>query len=299
MLVKLKQIILIALYNFKGWRKNIQVIMAFLLTFTICYILSDKVVKFSCQQESTIQFLEPFIWTFGDSSSIFIISLPLIILLSDAPRFNQHTPYVLHRTTKGVWMLGQILYGVVTTFIYQIFVFLSTCILAGYRGYSSNMWSKTAAILAYSKFGEHIAVPAYVKVLERTFPYQCSVDIFLLMLGYSMVLSSVLFLFNINGKNRGIVAGIIYSVAGYVLKPDFIQKWMGLKKFEINKAYSICGWISPLSHGTYVNHNFGYDKLPKIYQSYMFFAVLSIMIYLIALRRIKKREVTMWKNKSL
>lgn len=40
------------------------------------------------------------------------------------------------------------------------------------------------------------------------------------------------------------------------------------------KANVAVGWISPLNHATYHMHNFGYDLLPKLWQTFAIFGVL-------------------------
>ena len=65
------------------------------------------------------------------------------------------------------------------------------------NAFSGNLWSKTAAILGYSGEGEAIALPALVKTLEMSRPYQCAATIFLLMLLYTLVLVFLMLFFNI------------------------------------------------------------------------------------------------------
>lgn len=52
-----------------------RVIAAFLLAFILCFMLTDKLVLFTGEQETTMQLVEPFIWTFGDGNSILLPSL--------------------------------------------------------------------------------------------------------------------------------------------------------------------------------------------------------------------------------
>lgn len=47
--------------------------------------------------DSPVQAFEPFIWTFGDASSILLCSLLLILLFMDLPKLSPFTPYMLLR----------------------------------------------------------------------------------------------------------------------------------------------------------------------------------------------------------
>ena len=48
------------------------------------------------------------------------------------------------------------------------------------------------------------------------------------------------------------------------------------------------GWLSPLNHATYHMHNFGYDLLPRLWQTYAIFGALILLCFLLALRAIRK-----------
>ena len=78
---RLKQVLIIAMENFRRWRRNPQIIMAFCLGFIICFLLSDKVISFAKDSDTVLQILEPFIWTFGDAKSVLIVSLCLLNFL--------------------------------------------------------------------------------------------------------------------------------------------------------------------------------------------------------------------------
>lgn len=276
---KLRRVWFTAFANFRRWRRNPQVILSFCIGFIICYMLSDKVLAFAERNDTNLQIMEPFIWTFGDSVSILLISLPLLLLFSDMPNLKNDVPFFLVRINRRIWLLGQILYMILATFLFMAFIFLSTSILAGYRGYPANMWSDTAAILGYSNIGKKIAVPAFVKVLELSFPYQCTLHIFGLMLGYSVVLAGIILFFNICRGNAGMIGGIVFSSFGFILNPEVVAKWFSISQEKMNIANILFGWISPLNHATYYMHNFGYDNLPRLWVSYAFFLAGSIVIF--------------------
>lgn len=101
--------------NFRRWRKNPQIWLAFALGFVVCFLLSDKVLVFAKEHDTIVQILEPFIWTFGDTTSILVISLLLLLLFADMPNLGNEVPLFLVRINRKVWLLGQILYLVLAT----------------------------------------------------------------------------------------------------------------------------------------------------------------------------------------
>lgn len=50
-----RMILVTACYNFRMWKKNMRVIAAFLLAFILCFMLTDKLVLFAGEQETTMQ----------------------------------------------------------------------------------------------------------------------------------------------------------------------------------------------------------------------------------------------------
>ena len=284
----IKQILIIAWANFKRWKNNPQIVLTFGIGFVMCFLLSDKLVTYVDRFETTTQIFETFIWTFGDTTSILFVSLCLLLLFSDLPNMDNEVPLLLVRTTRFRWVMGQIVYVVSATFIFTLFILISTCLLAATNSYLANLWSDTAAIMGYSGIGTNVGIPAFVKVLERTFPYQCTLHIFGLMLGYSTVLSGIILVFNMWKRNMGMVAGIVFSGLGVVLNPTFIATMLEIPQERMVEANILFGWISPLNHATYYMHNFGYDMLPKLWVSYVVFAVLSLILFTVALIRIRR-----------
>ena len=287
---KIKQIWLIALGNFRRWKNNPQIIMAFCLGFIICFLLSDKVMVFAQNSDTVLQILEPFIWTFGDANSVLIISLCLLLLFGNMPNLNNEVPFQLVRISRKVWMLGQILYLVLATFIYVVFILLSTIILSSGNAYGANMWSQTAAVLGYSNIGSELFVPSFVKVMELSYPYTCTLHIFGLMIGYSLFMSSLILFLNLWKKKGGMIGGIVFSGMGFLLTPDVIAAWFHISVEHMKLANIAFGWLSPLNHATYYMHNFGYDNLPKLWVSYLFFGIGSFILFVLSLLKIRKYQ---------
>lgn len=284
---EMRQIRLVAMANFRRWRRNPQIILCFSLGFIVSFLLSDKVLAFAEGHDTVLQFMEPFIWTFGDANSILIISLLLLLLFADMPHLGNDVPLYLIRIRRRTWLLGQAAYLMAATFGFMSFIFLSTCILAGTRSYTANLWSETAAILGYSGIGNEIAIPAFVKVLELSFPYTCTLHIYGLMLGYSLLMASLILYLNLWNKKAGMIGGILFSGFGFLLNPQFIAKVLSLPQEQIRLANIAFGWLSPLNHATYYMHNFGYDNLPKLWVSYVFFIIGSLILLWLSLRKMK------------
>lgn len=282
MMKAVKQVMAAVRWNFLGFFKNPRVIITFLFSFILCFFLSDRAMMVADYYESPMQALEPFIWTFGDATAILLCSLLLILLFLDLPKLSQVTPYMLLRMKKSRWLLAQFFYILLVTVLYMVYVILVTSLLCMQKTYPGNIWSKTAALLAYSKMGKDLSIPSTVKVMESTTPFSCSMQIMALLVCYALTLSFLMLYLQMRmGKKAAIGAGLFYSLFGFLLNPEILAKILRKEEYEMFLVRRLSGWISPLNHATYGMHDFGYDVLPSIGQSCMIF--LAILAFLAGL----------------
>lgn len=285
----MREALAIARYNFRLWHRNPRIIITFSLTFILCFLLSDKVVRFAEDHNTTLQAVEAFIWSFGDSNSILLSSVLLVMLFADMPFLSSGTPFYLVRTSRWVWITGQVIYTIAATAVYLLFILASTVLLCMGQAFPANMWSPTAVILGYTNAGERIAVPTLVKTLEMSWPYPAMLTIFTLMLGYTLVMVLLMLSCNLRfGQAAGVISVLVYSLYGLLMKPDTIQTLLKLPDEAYYIANVTIGWLSPLNHATYHMHNFGYDRLPRLWQSYLIFGILILVGYLASIRAAKK-----------
>lgn len=285
----IRQVWLVAGYNFRTWRKKPRILVTFALAFILCYLLSAKAIDFALDQNTTMQAFEAFVWTFGDSNSILLSSLLLILLFADMPFLNASSPYYLSRMKRATWLWGQILYVMLTTFIYMAFIFVATTLICMKYSFIGNMWSETAALLGYTGAGAQIAIPALVKTLEMSTPYAAAGTIFFLMLLYTLFIALVMLVFNLwKGTFAGIASVLGVSLYGFLLNPQLFQQIFGIEQAQIYRANLWAAWASPLQHATYHMHNFGYDLLPRLWMTYVIFLGLIVICFILAWLGIKR-----------
>ena len=286
--MKPKQILAVTKYNFRRWHKNPRIVITFCLAFVLCFLLSDKAVKFAKEYETTMQLVEAFVWTFGDSNSILLSSLLLLLLFADMPFISSATPFYLMRIDRKTWLTGQAAYIALATLIYLAFILISTSLVCMRQSFVGDMWSETAAILGYSGAGQKVALPALVKTLEMSRPYECMATIFLLMLLYTLLMVFIMLLFNLRrGQLAGIAAVFAFSLFGFLLNPQTIKAIFKLPDALMYKANVAVGWLSPLNQATSHMHNFGYDLLPRLWQTYLIFAMLIALCFFLSLRAVR------------
>lgn len=285
----IRQVCSVVRYNFRGFWKNPKVILTFLLGFVLCYLLSSRVMVVIDAYGTPVQLAEPFLWTFGDPTCVLLSSVLLLLLFSDLPQMSSATPYYLYRTTKKRWLAGQFAYVICASLLYTVFLFAATVLLCMKMSYVGDIWSETAAMLAYSKLGEELCVPSTVKVMESITPYGCMLQVILLLFLYTLCLSFLILAGNIAlGANRGMLLGLFFSLYGFLLEPEVLGALLHMEEYEMYKVNVLIGWLSPLSHVTYARHSFGYDRLPAVWQSCIVFGVLLVAFSGLALGSMKR-----------
>lgn len=297
---KVKQITAAVRCNFLGFFKNPRIIITFLFSFILCFFLSDRAMMVAEYYESPMQAAEPFIWTFGDSVSILLCSLLLILLFMDLPKLSPFTPYMLVRTKKSRWLLSQFIYIFLATVLYMVYVLIITSLLCMKKTFVGNIWSKTAALLAYSSMGRELSVPSTVKVMESTSPYECMLQIMILLILYALTLSFLMLYVQMKkGKKAAMAAGLSYSLFGFLLNPNVLAKILQKEEYEMYQVRRVIGWISPLNHATYGMHDFGYDSLPSMGQSCLIFFLLLLLLVFLSFHTLKKYNFSSFTGVSL
>lgn len=277
-----RQAVQIAGEHFDGWLWSPRVWMTFVLAFVLCLMLSGQIVSFAQQYETTLQILEPYIWTYGDETSIMLTSLLLILLFADMPFVDQQTPYRLIRTSRTVWLTGQILYVIFATVIYNVFLVVVLGITVAPFAYLGNAWSRNAAMLGYGG-GEALTIPVSIKTMQSSTPFQCALVVFLLMLLYTLFIAFFMLFLNLAAGNMaGVLGAFFINLYGLLLTPDIFNKLFRFSEKLEYRANVLCGWLSPLSHATFPMHNFGYDYLPTLAVSALIFSLLTWALLIIS-----------------
>ena len=276
-------------YDFRRWRGNLRVVFTFLLMIDLCFFLSGKVTRFSEMNSSVLQIAEPFIWTFDDANAIMLASMLLILMLGDMPFLGADTPYFLSRMSRREWLTGQVVYIAACALLYCAAVLTVTSLLCMRTSFIGNKWSPTAAMLGFTSAGDAIAVPAFVRTMETTTPYRCMSVIFCLMTCYTLVLVMLMLFMSIRfGKTAAVTSAFGLSLYGYLMNPQLVKTVFNIPESRMYRANLIFGWLSPLNHASYHMHNFGYDKLPAIWQSLLIMLGICALLYLGSLRAIKR-----------
>ena len=286
----LREAFVCAGWNLYSLRKNPRFYMSLLLGFLLCWLLTDKTMAISRTYLTNVQLLEPFVWCYADDDSILFSALVMMLMFSAFPRLDTPASYLIFRTTRLNWLLGQIVTVFVLTLGYSLMILVSSMVMCiGCNVFVENTWSETATMLSFSPASFEVALSVMRKTVKLTTPYGCAVQIFLLLFQYVLLLSMIQLAFTVlKSRKAGIVAALVINFAGYVLTPDRFMTWLQLPMEMQYYANLLSAWLSPLQHATYTMHNFGYDLLPRVHTSYMILGGTSVALMIvsaIAMRR--------------
>ena len=134
----LRQIFYCAGINFRKWFTKPQYFILVLLTVQI-NLVSFLGYTFFCLKTDSL--ISPWVLPFMTSGTvpISIYGFLCVLLFCDAPFNDAHTPFVLIRTGKQNWVLGQLLYIFIASLLFILFYYcIAILVLSPVLGYSSD-----------------------------------------------------------------------------------------------------------------------------------------------------------------
>lgn len=276
-------------WNLYSLRKNPRFYMSLLLGFLLCWLLTDKTMAISRTYLTNVQLLEPFVWCYADDDSILFAALVMMLMLSAFPRLDTPASYMIFRTKRTSWLMGQVLTVLILTFFYTLMILVSSMVMCiGCNVFVENHWSETATMLSFSPASFEVALAVMRKTVKLTTPYGCAVQIFLLLFQYVLLMAMIQLTFTVlKSRKAGIMAALIINFAGYVLTPDRFMAWLELPHEMQYYANLLSAWLSPLQHATYTMHNFGYDLLPRLHTSYLLLGGTALLLMALSLWRMR------------
>ncbi len=278
-----------AFWNLYALRKNPRFYLSLLLGFLLCWLLTDKTMAISRTYLTNVQLLEPFVWCYADDDSLLFSALVMMLMLSAFPRLDTPASYLIFRTSRIKWLLGQILTVLMLTLGFALMILLSSMAMCiGCNVFSANHWSETATMLSFSPASFEVALTVMRKTVKLTTPYGCAVQIFLLLFQYVLLMAMLQLTFTVfRSRRAGIIAALIVNFAGYVLTPDRFMTWLNLPQEMRYYANLLSAWLSPLQHATYTMHNFGYDLLPRLGTSYLLLCGAALLLAALSLWKMR------------
>jgi hypothetical protein len=284
--MNIKSIFLCSIINYKKWVVDVRIYTLFIL------ILVFNIWNFSGVYEYARMV------GFGVSPWIFphILNTPVVmpiygcfalLLFSDAPFMDRHTPFLMARTGRISWIWGQIFYIILTSLLYTILNYVITVIsFLPYIDFTRD-WGKVIRTLAMNP------TSAYEKGIQLTVIMNDSIvtsfsamEATLLSLGlfFLVTLFMGIIIFSLNlivGKMSGIItAGILVFISYFSI---FVGRLtIGFKVY----------YFSPLSWSSlqYIDWYNSGDS-PSLQYAVIFLLGTSLILSIISVILFSKKDI--------
>jgi hypothetical protein len=237
----------------------------------------SPLVKLSVEMNSPLNIVEPFIAVINSKALSLIIPSVFLVLISDYPRIDRNSLFMLQRVNKNEWVIGQVIFFIFADITYLLFTFLSCILPLQTKAFFINGWSLVVTKYAFlfpDKASSFAATLITKELYNQMPPFESVMSSFLLAFMYLLFISMLLLLFYVvNIKKLGIVASVSIIAVGSAL---CIIKATGM-------------WVFPAAHTMLYLHFTQYFKEPvlSIRTSFLYFAGLLIIIFILCLIFIK------------
>lgn len=267
-----KQIFMCMRTNFIKWRKSpvIYTILSIYIAFAVWNL--TWVVQFCYATDSQISpWVFPF--TFLYPAMVTFYCATVMMLFANAPFDDGHTPFLMIRTGKCAWILGQLFYVLLASLILPLLCYASMLLILLPRlGFSMNWGGVLKTIASDRGILEEYGIQASgiffdSMIMNNMSALEATLEAFMLVWAGSAFLGIVIFFFNIVCKpGSGVIAaGILVFISA--LAPTVGQLLFG----RFINYIAIPNWISYAYLQPYA-----YDA-PNVFQA-MMVLLLSILI---------------------
>lgn len=217
----IKATVCICLQNFRKWQKDYRIwtiaVILFILVLENTRKLSDLSADLGV---SSSIWIYPFLYSQYHMKLIF--TLPLLLLFCNAPFIDRNALFLIVRCKRKAWISGQILYIIISSAVYYLFIFLCTVVTSLPSSDLSMDWGKSIYTIAYSDAASQLGysflnVEGYVVTYFT--PIQAVWFTFLLSWLMAIFLGLLIYFCNTVSRNRyagSIVSGIIILFSCYV-----------------------------------------------------------------------------------
>lgn len=222
-------------------------------------------------------------WVFPFLSNFFFtqigMMLGIVFLFCDAPFIDEGQPYLLIRSGRIQWGVGQVLYIMLGTAIYFLFITFISILVLSPNMFVSDGWGKVLSTLAQSNAGQEIKIlPVSYKIQTLYSPMKAFSLSLLLEWCAGTILGLIIFITNIH-LNRAMGA-IIASAVTFL---DIL-----ISNALPNYMYH----FSPISMARLtVLDPTGLAWNPSNLYAYIFFAASIIVLSIFAVLSVRKRDI--------
>ena len=213
------------------------VIAAMIIVMT--FIFADDVNKNAAMMGTDMTlWIFPFLYTRPDM--VLIFTMPVVLMFCNAPFLDKNQTFVMMRASRTKWLCGQLLYIILASAVYYLFVFLISILSTVFIAEPSLDWGGTIYSLAYSRLQwEGVPLVQIPKLIVEYFtPIQACWFTFLLSWIGGVFLGMIAFSFNLITQTRSIGTAV---ATAFVVWGSWVRYVSGIQRY---RKLSPISWIT-------------------------------------------------------
>lgn len=225
--------------NFRKWATDYRMWTIAALVIVMTFIYADDVRKNAAMMDSDMSlWIFPFLYT--GSLMLLIFTLPVVLMFCNAPFVDKNQTFVMMRTSRMKWLCGQLLYIILASAVYYLFVFLMSVLSTVFIADFSLDWGGTFYSLAYGRLQWEGVPTVWIPklIVEYFTPIQACWFTFLLSWIGGVFLGMIVFVFNLITQTRSI--GTVMATA-FVVWGSWVRYSDGIQRY---RKLSPISWIT-------------------------------------------------------
>ncbi len=243
----------ICVQNLRKWLGNSRIYIAFVIVFlfTLIYTKGLWLVADNVGEKLSI-YIFPFLTTYRYMKIIYLF--PLLLLFCDAPFVDANQQFVMIRSSRLSWGIGQMLYIICGSFFYALFMLLSSIVVNIGHIQMGTSWGKSLILAGTTNICsilgiQYDTVQISSIIVKYYTPAQAMLWSFLFLWMICIILGLIIYDFNILFQSNIVglfAAGFLILFTAVV---DGIQQliwyspvsWSSLNNIDVAKTTSLPG----------------------------------------------------------
>lgn len=204
--------------------------------------------------------INPLLYPFLASDVVkqLVIFAGVIFLYSDAPFINKSQPYVIIRSKRTVWALGQILHIIIFSAVYFfILMAISFVVVIPHATFSTDGWGRLANILAESNLTSQLDMNFLFpeKIVSLYSPVEAFVLTFLLNWTLASFFGMLIFAVNLNfGKMIGPAISLAWMLMDLLIENYLPHSWYKYSPLSMSRL----SVLDPLGVSIYPSQTYAF-----------------------------------------
>ncbi|MDD3278592.1 MAG: hypothetical protein PHG16_06870 [Lachnospiraceae bacterium] len=282
-MANLNRTLLIATYNIKKWFANPRIYVIVILLFFYVHFMESPIKIFSQNVHINLPpFLMPFLISSVYSGKILL--LLLILLFCDAPFTEEEYPYIIMRSGRKRWYLGQIFYIYIAAAFYTLLIGIITALVLIPNLELMSDWGKVINTFAQTGIASQhgIVIPFDYAIIQSFSPIEA--------MGLQFILCELIFA--MFGKLMFLLNTLTSRAVGAVVAT-------GVVFFQIF-AENISPKLTYFSPASWISLSFlsidGTGRYPSLRYALIVLIILNIVLAIASLRVVLKSDIKVLKN---